>query len=353
MATSVARKIRVLVVDDSATVRNVFTRELSRDSDLEVVGTAPDPYVARDKIVALKPDVVTLDIEMPRMDGVTFLRKLMRHYPLPVIIVSSLTPKGGDLALEALEAGAVEVMCKPGAAYSVGDMSTQLRDKIKAAARVNVKKRLEAGPRPAAPAQRLAMTRTTNKVLAIGASTGGTEALSSVLSALPSNCPGTVVVQHMPELFTRSFADRLNTLCAFEVKEAEDGGSGQGPHRAWELPHAAAPVGRPLLRSGQERAAGGPAPPVRGRAVQVGGALRRGQCGGRDHDRDGGGRGRRHEGNARQRRQDHRAGRGLMRRVRHAQGGHRARRRRPHGAARADPQTGPQARGGLARMLFT
>ena len=154
MATSVARKIRVLVVDDSATVRNVFTRELSRDSDLEVVGTAPDPYVARDKIVALKPDVVTLDIEMPRMDGVTFLRKLMRHYPLPVIIVSSLTPKGGDLALEALEAGAVEVMCKPGAAYSVGDMSTQLRDKIKAAARVNVKKRLEAGPRPAAPAQR-------------------------------------------------------------------------------------------------------------------------------------------------------------------------------------------------------
>ena len=215
--------VRVLVVDDSALVREILTRELARDPGIEVVGTAPDPYVARDKIVSLKPDVLTLDIEMPRMDGLTFLRKLMHHFPLPVIVVSSLTKKGGELAMEALEAGAIEVMCKPGAAYSVGDMSVNLIDKIKAAARVSVAKR-GASPKPAAakPA-RLAMTRTTNKVVAIGASTGGTQALTDVLTALPANCPGIVIVQHMPEHFTKSFADRLNQLCAFEVKEAQNG----------------------------------------------------------------------------------------------------------------------------------
>ena len=139
---TLSRKIRVLIVDDSAMVRKIFTEELARDPEIEVVGSAPDPYVARDKIVSLKPDVITLDIEMPRMDGLTFLRKLMRHYPLPTIIVSSLTARGGELALEALQAGAVEVMCKPGAAYTVGDMSVELRDKIKAAACVNVQKRV-------------------------------------------------------------------------------------------------------------------------------------------------------------------------------------------------------------------
>ena len=133
-------KTRVLIVDDSAVVRNIFTRELSNDPELEVVGTAPDPYVARDKIVKLKPDVVTLDIEMPRMDGITFLAKLMRYHPLPVIVVSSLTAKGGELALEAIQAGAVDVMCKPGAAYTIGDMSIGLIDKIKAAARADMKK---------------------------------------------------------------------------------------------------------------------------------------------------------------------------------------------------------------------
>lgn len=218
------REIRVLVVDDSAMVRKIFTQELSKDPGIRVVGAAPDPYVARDMIVELKPDVLTLDIEMPRMDGVTFLRKLMRHHPLPVIIVSSLTQKGGDLALEALQVGAVEVMCKPGAAYTVGDMSLQLRDKIKAAARVDVKKRA-AEVRHAVPVKRLAVTRTANKVIAIGASTGGTEALERVLTVLPSNAPGIVVVQHMPEFFTRSFADRLNEKCAIEVKEAKDGDS--------------------------------------------------------------------------------------------------------------------------------
>ena len=214
--------IRVLVVDDSAVVRKVFTNELSLDPEIEVVGSAPDPFVARDKIVQLEPDVITLDVEMPRMDGITFLRKLMHHKPLPVIIVSSLTEKGGTLAMEALEAGAVEVMCKPDTAYSVGDMSVALVDKIKAAARVNLAARRKpaaaAAPRPTA-----ALTKTTNKILAIGASTGGTEALRRVLERLPANVPGTMVVQHMPKGFTRAFAERLDGLCAMKVKEAEDG----------------------------------------------------------------------------------------------------------------------------------
>ncbi len=215
--------VRVLVVDDSAVVRRIFEQELSRDPAIDVVGVAPDPYIARDKIVKLKPDVVTLDVEMPRMDGITFLRKIMHYYPLPVIIVSSLTPAGGDLAMEALDAGAVDVMSKPGASYTVSDMSVQLADKIKAAARVTVKK-YAAAPKGAAPAkQRLAMTRTTNKVVAVGASTGGTVALSEVLTAMPANAPGMVIVQHMPETFTRSFAERLNGICAMEVKEAVTG----------------------------------------------------------------------------------------------------------------------------------
>jgi two-component system chemotaxis response regulator CheB len=215
--------IRVLVVDDLAVVRNIFSRELSRDPQIDVVGTAPNPYVARDKIVKLKPDVVTLDIEMPRMDGITFLTKLMRHYPLPVIVVSSLTAKGGDLALEAIHSGAVDVMSKPGAAYTVGDMSVELIDKIKAAARVDIQKIGKKKETRKEPLKRLSMTRTTNKVIAIGASTGGTQALHDVLSAMPANAPGIMVVQHMPEHFTRSFADRLNDCCSIEVKEAEDG----------------------------------------------------------------------------------------------------------------------------------
>jgi two-component system chemotaxis response regulator CheB len=219
--TSPSRPIRVLVVDDSAVVRDIFTRELARDPDIEVVGAVPDPYVARDEIVRLAPDVVTLDVEMPRMDGLTFLRKLMRHYPLPVIIVSSLTTKGGALALEALDIGAVDVMCKPGAAYAVGDMSIQLREKVKAAALVHVRKR--EGPEIPVASTRLSLAKTTQAVIAIGASTGGTRALEIVLTALPANAPGIVVVQHMPEHFTRTFAERLNSLCAMEVKEAEDG----------------------------------------------------------------------------------------------------------------------------------
>jgi len=220
-------KIKVLVVDDSAVVRQILTRELSRDRELEVVGTAPDPYVARDKIVQLTPDVITLDVEMPRMDGVTFLRKLMKHHPIPVIIVSSLTAAGSELALEALSCGAVDVMCKPGTAYSIGDMSELLIEKIKGAAFVDIKKRAEdikvrASSEPV-PVKRLAMTRTTNKIIAIGASTGGTEAIKDVITEFPAGAPGTVIVQHMPEYFTKSFAERLNSMCEIQVKEAENG----------------------------------------------------------------------------------------------------------------------------------
>ncbi|ADH86372.1 protein-glutamate methylesterase/protein-glutamine glutaminase [Desulfurivibrio alkaliphilus] len=217
------RKIRVLVVDDSAVVRKVFTEELSREKDIEVVATAPDPYVARDKIVELKPDVITLDIEMPRMDGITFLRKLMRYLPLPVIIVSSLTREGGSLALEAMEIGAVEVISKPGEAYSVGDMSAQLAEKIRAAAQVDVSQRRRVITQPRSVAPKLSLTRTTNKLIAIGASTGGTEALKEVLTQFPPNSPGIMIVQHMPAKFTTSFAERLDSLCQIRVKEAEDG----------------------------------------------------------------------------------------------------------------------------------
>ncbi|MBI1319509.1 MAG: chemotaxis-specific protein-glutamate methyltransferase CheB [Candidatus Hydrogenedens sp.] len=220
----VHRPVRVLVIDDSAMVRSIFTRCLQEDPMIEIVGAAPDPFVARDMIVRLAPDVITLDMEMPRMDGITFLRKLMAHHPIPAIIVSSLTPKGGELALEAIDAGAVDVLCKPGSAFSVGDMTEQLKDKIKAAARVKLSKRAEK-PAPSGPVTRLSMTRTTNKIIAIGASTGGTQALQNVLTQLPAACPGIVIVQHMPEHFTRAFADRLNEVCEIEVKEAEEGDS--------------------------------------------------------------------------------------------------------------------------------
>jgi two-component system chemotaxis response regulator CheB len=221
------KNIRVLVVDDSAIVRKVFSEELSKERDIEVVGTAPDPYVARDKIVRLKPDVITLDIEMPRMDGITFLKKLMRYYPLPVIIVSSLTPKGSQLALEAMSIGALEVISKPSVSYSVGEMSVQLADKIRAVAYVNMDARKTAAaaePRKAKLASK-ALAQTTNKLIAIGASTGGTEALRVVLTSMPLNSPGILVVQHMPAQFTTSFANRLNSLCEMTVKEAQDGDS--------------------------------------------------------------------------------------------------------------------------------
>ena len=220
------QKIKVFIVDDSAIVRKIFSEEISKESDMEVIGTAPDPFVARDKIVHQKPDVMTLDIEMPRMDGLTFLKKLMKHYPLPVLIVSSLTPKGGKMAMEALEYGAVDVLSKPGSSYSVGDMSAQLKEKIRAAARANLNRVSAPTPRqePTGTITK-ALTETTQKLIAMGASTGGTEALKEVLVRMPQNSPGMVIVQHMPPLFTTAFAERLNRLCSVEVREAKDGDS--------------------------------------------------------------------------------------------------------------------------------
>jgi two-component system chemotaxis response regulator CheB len=220
------QKIKVFIVDDSAIVRKIFSEEISKESDMEVIGTAPDPFVARDKIVHQKPDVMTLDIEMPRMDGLTFLKKIMKHYPLPVLIVSSLTPKGGKMAMEALEYGAVDVLSKPGSSYSVGDMSAQLKEKIRAAARANLNRVSAPTPRqePTGTITK-ALTETTQKLIAMGASTGGTEALKEVLVRMPQNSPGMVIVQHMPPLFTTAFAERLNRLCSVEVREAKDGDS--------------------------------------------------------------------------------------------------------------------------------
>lgn len=220
------KNIRVLIVDDSAIVRQALSKALSNTKGIEVVGTAPDPYVARDKIASLKPDVLTLDIEMPRMDGLTFLSKLMTHYPIPTIIVSSLTKKSCDMTMEALELGAVDVICKPGSAYSIGEITAILIDRIKGAANIDLKKEAiirEDIKKTAIVKQSL--TRTTNKIIAMGASTGGTVALEKVLMGMPGNCPGIVIVQHMPQAFTKSFAERLNSLCDMEVKEAEQGDS--------------------------------------------------------------------------------------------------------------------------------
>lgn len=223
--TEQSRSTRVLVVDDSAIVRKLLSEQLSRSAGIEVVGTAPDPYVARDKIVALEPDVVTLDVEMPRMDGITFLKKLMRYYPLPVIIVSSLTPRGSQLAMEALEAGAVEVVPKPGSSYSVNELGDLLVEKIQAAAKSHdALRRISTLPPPQASSQDFSGLRfTTDKVIAIGASTGGTEAIRRVLEPLPPDAPGIVIVQHMPAQFTSAFARRLDELCKIRVMEATDG----------------------------------------------------------------------------------------------------------------------------------
>jgi two-component system, chemotaxis family, protein-glutamate methylesterase/glutaminase len=217
--------IKVLVVDDSAVVRRVFSEQLSKHKGIVVVGTAPDPYVAREKIVELKPDVITLDIEMPRMDGITFLKKLMKYFPLPVIIVSSLSTKGSKIALEALSLGALEVISKPSAAYSVGDMSMQLAEKIRAVygAKMIATSTQTTENKRLTSIGSTALASTTNKIIAIGASTGGTEAIKKVLTRLPHNSPGVVVVQHMPAQFTISFAQRLNELCQMTVKEAQDG----------------------------------------------------------------------------------------------------------------------------------
>jgi two-component system chemotaxis response regulator CheB len=217
------RPIRLLVVDDSALARKIITGSLASFADIEIVGTAADPYVARDKILELAPDVVTLDIEMPRMDGITFLKVIMKHRPMPVIIMSSLTQDGSQKALEALHAGAVDVMEKPGSTFSAHADGTRLAEKIRAAAGARVR---VAPVNPPLAARRLtACPRSfpSRKIILIGASTGGTEALQSVLPSLPNDLPGICIVQHIPAYFSKAFADRLNEICQIEVREAADG----------------------------------------------------------------------------------------------------------------------------------
>ncbi|MEQ8408473.1 MAG: chemotaxis response regulator protein-glutamate methylesterase [Gammaproteobacteria bacterium] len=227
-----SEKIKVLIVDDSAVVRKMLSEILNSDHDLEVVGTAIDAYAAREKIKQLHPDVITLDIEMPKMDGITFLRNLMRLNPLPVIMVSTLTEKGAEVTLDALSAGAIDFISKPKIDLSntLLDYSEEIIAKVKAAANVRVQ-RLEArgGSLRARDGDAAKSTgkplqfRTTDKLLAIGASTGGTEAVRQVLEELPLTAPGIVVTQHIPEYFSSAFAERLNQVCAITVSEAVDG----------------------------------------------------------------------------------------------------------------------------------
>jgi two-component system, chemotaxis family, protein-glutamate methylesterase/glutaminase len=218
------RKIKVLIVDDSAIVRKALSEIVNSHPDLEVAGTAADPFVARDKILALDPDVVTLDIEMPRMDGLTFLKKLMRFHPLPVVIISSLGQASSSAAIEALQSGAVEVIAKPGGPYSVSDLRNELAQKIRAAAQARVGGPVSPiarrAPDPSAAYSRRGGEAT---IIGIGASTGGVEALRTVLVDLPEEMPPIVVVQHIPAVFSAEFARRLDKICRIRVKEAADG----------------------------------------------------------------------------------------------------------------------------------
>lgn len=228
-------KIKVLIVDDSIVVRRMLSRILSEDPAIEVVATAENPYDAEGKILDLNPDVITLDIEMPKMDGLTFLKIIMEKRPMPVIVMSSLSQEGSHYAMDALQFGAVEVLAKPYGPYSVGNVGQQLVEKVKAAAatrprigmmRTNSRKVYAARAKPATPVPLPEAARARfnpRQLVVLGASTGGTEALKVVLTALPADMPPICVVQHIPPYFSKAFADRLNTLCALNVKEAEDG----------------------------------------------------------------------------------------------------------------------------------
>ena len=252
------RPIKVLIVDDSAVVRRLVTQALSADPGIVVVGTATDPFIAKDRILELKPDVITLDVEMPRMDGLTFLGILMREHPLPVVMMSSLTQQGSQFAMDALRLGAVEVLAKPGGSFSFGDLGPQLIHAIKAASRARLRRPVAAPSAPAsaspsvnaaAPAPKIGVTASMaapparvvlplapqrahietayrgdpRRLIVLGASTGGTEALREVLVGLPAGLPPIAIVQHIPAHFSKAFADRLNSLCAFPVREAVDG----------------------------------------------------------------------------------------------------------------------------------
>ncbi len=220
------KKVRVLVVDDSALARQILANGISRDPRIEVVGTAPDVYVARDKIVTLKPDVLTLDIEMPRMDGAEFLKRLMPQYPIPVIIVSALSKPGAAVTLDALEHGAVDFVAKPSSSFGgqLNGMMHELIDKIVSAAGTDVSQWRIADPvLPRRVARKHQLRGSSTALVVIGASTGGTVALTRIVSKLPASVPGVVIVQHMPPIFTAMFAEKLDSTSAVEVKEAEDG----------------------------------------------------------------------------------------------------------------------------------
>ena len=212
-------KIRVLVVDDSATMRSLITAALNRDPEIEVVGAAGDPFEARGMIKALNPDVVTLDIEMPNMNGIEFLEKIMRLRPMPVVMVSSLTQAGAEMTLRALELGAVDCVGKPTTATGTAEALNEVADKVKAAARASVRTKADAAP---ATARRLNYLPS-GDVVAIGSSTGGVEALLAILTQFPETCPPTVITQHMPATFTASFAARLDRASGAKVSEAVDG----------------------------------------------------------------------------------------------------------------------------------
>jgi len=233
------RKTRVIVVDDSALVRSLLSEIINRQTDMECIGTANDPLIAREMIRELSPDVITLDVEMPRMDGIDFLGRLMRLRPMPVLMISTLTERGAEVTMKALELGAVDFVAKPrvGVANGLNDLASEIVDKIRVAAVARVHRTL-AAPAPAghAPARNGAAAQpaqaapapmlgrlSTEKIIAIGASTGGTEAIREVLTHLPADCPAIVITQHMPPGFTTSFAARLNSLCQIKVKEAENG----------------------------------------------------------------------------------------------------------------------------------
>lgn len=228
------KKIKVLIIDDSALIRKVLTGILKAANDIEVVGTAPDPYIARDKIKALNPDVLTLDVEMPKMDGISFLSNLMRLRPMPVVMISSLTEKGADITLQALELGAIDFISKPKLDLSEGlqAYSDEILEKVRIAAKANVRTsfapKLVINKKYSADAiikskKSKKHFKTTEKIIAIGASTGGTEAIKQVLSTLPAHAPGIVITQHIPESFSKPFAERMDRSSALTVFEASDG----------------------------------------------------------------------------------------------------------------------------------
>lgn len=219
-------KIKILIVDDSAVIRKMLEKIISGSGDMEVVGTAADPYIARDKLVQLKPDVMTLDVEMPRMDGISFLEKVMQHFPTRTVIFSSLAKTGSETYLRALEAGAIEILEKPSidVTQTLDVIGKEILEKIRAVAKARLNPIKIS--KPNGPVQKInptALARTTHQLVAVASSTGGTEALKVFLSGMPADIPGTLIVQHMPAGFTKSFAENLNSMFPFEVKEAKEG----------------------------------------------------------------------------------------------------------------------------------